>query len=113
MKSGTIKTPLGLFEYQTVSVNPFEFFTGVIREKVNGKPFLMASPLRALAVIEQRLNEYEITSENQQENALKEIMQEIILSALAEANFFEIGIFHGGTSLRLFYNLQQCFSFEW
>jgi hypothetical protein len=48
-KSGTIKTPLGLFEYQTISVNPFEFFTGVIREKVNGKHFLMASPLRALA----------------------------------------------------------------
>jgi len=60
-----------------------------------------------LSIIEQRLNEYEITTENQQENALKEIIQEIILSALAEANFFEIGIFHGGTSLRLFYNLER------
>jgi hypothetical protein len=40
---------LGLFEYQTVSVNPFKFFTGVYRFDKNGKPFLMASPLRALA----------------------------------------------------------------
>ena len=33
-----------------------------------------------LSIIEQRLNEYEINTENQQENALKEIMQEIIFS---------------------------------
>jgi hypothetical protein len=39
-----------------------------------------------LSIIEQRLNKYEINTENQQENALKEIMQEIILSALAETN---------------------------
>ena len=48
-KSLFYKTPLGLFEYQTVSVNPFNFFTGVSRFDNNGKPFLMASPLRALA----------------------------------------------------------------
>ncbi len=60
-----------------------------------------------LSIIEQRLNEYDINTENQQENALKEIMQEIILSALAETNFFDIGIFHGGTSLRIFYGLER------
>lgn len=60
-----------------------------------------------LSIIEQRLNEYEINTENQQENALKEIMQEIILSALAETNFFDIGIFYGGTSLRIFYGLER------
>jgi hypothetical protein len=42
------------------------------------------------SIIEKRLNEYEIDTEAQQENALKEITQEIILSALAEAQFFDV-----------------------
>ncbi|RKZ53979.1 MAG: nucleotidyl transferase AbiEii/AbiGii toxin family protein [Candidatus Parabeggiatoa sp. nov. 3] len=59
------------------------------------------------SIIEKRLNEYEIDTEAQQENALKEITQEIILSALAEAHFFDVGIFHGGTSLRICYGLER------
>ena len=35
-----------------------------------------------LSVIKQRLNEYDISTEIQQENALKEIIQEIILRDL-------------------------------
>ncbi|RKZ53978.1 MAG: hypothetical protein DRR16_12750 [Candidatus Parabeggiatoa sp. nov. 3] len=48
-KSLSYKTPLGLFEYQNISVDPAQFFTGVSREEVNGKTFWIASPLRALA----------------------------------------------------------------
>ena len=60
-----------------------------------------------LSIIEQRLKKYEINTETQQENALKEITQEIILGALAKVNFFEVGIFHGGTSLRILYGLER------
>jgi predicted nucleotidyltransferase component of viral defense system len=60
-----------------------------------------------LSIIEQRLKKYEINTETQQENALKEITQEIILGALAKANFFEVGIFHGGTSLRILYGISH------
>jgi predicted transcriptional regulator of viral defense system len=48
-KSVSYKTPLGLFKYQKISVDPVKFFTGVSREEVNGKNFLIAKPLRALA----------------------------------------------------------------
>ena len=48
-KSFSYKTPLGLFEYQKISVDPAKFFTGVFREELDGKTFWIAKPLRALA----------------------------------------------------------------
>ncbi len=41
------------------------------------------------------------------EDALKEILQEIILSALARTDFFSKAAFYGGTALRLFYGLDR------
>jgi hypothetical protein len=43
-------TPLGEYIYYQLPFNEYEFLTGVKRvEEVRGKPFLLASPLRALA----------------------------------------------------------------
>lgn len=43
-------TPFGAFTYYLSSVNEYEFLTGVTRiEEIEGEPFLIASPLRALA----------------------------------------------------------------
>jgi len=43
------KTPYGEFDYINVATKPYEFLTGVFRLTVADKPFLLASPLRALA----------------------------------------------------------------
>lgn len=42
-------TTLGEFEYIKIPFNTYEFLSGVVREEINGKPFLIATPLRALA----------------------------------------------------------------
>ncbi len=61
----------------------------------------------SIAVIQQRLLTYQAKSIVEQENALKEIAQEIALMALARAEFFTIAAFQGGTSLRILYGLER------
>ena len=56
-------------------------------------------------VIEQMLEKYEINNVEDEKNAIKEILQEIILSALSKVGFFQNAIFSGGTALRIFYKL--------
>ncbi|MBQ8472649.1 MAG: nucleotidyl transferase AbiEii/AbiGii toxin family protein [Bacilli bacterium] len=58
-------------------------------------------------VIEQMLNKYEIKNTNDEINALKEIIQEIVLSGLSRGNFFDEIAFYGGTALRIFYKLDR------
>lgn len=58
-------------------------------------------------IIEQMINGYNIRNTNDEINALKEIIQEIVLSGLSRANFFEEAAFYGGTALRIFYNLDR------
>ena len=43
----------------------------------------------------------------EEENALKEIVQEIMLFALWQADFFEVAAFQGGTSLRILHGLNR------
>lgn len=43
----------------------------------------------------------------EQESALKEILQEIALFALWRADFFEVALFQGGTSLRILHGLPR------
>jgi len=59
------------------------------------------------AVIEQMLNNYEIKNVNDEINALKEIIQEIVLSGLSRGGFFNDVAFYGGTALRIFYKLDR------
>lgn len=58
-------------------------------------------------IIEQMLSKYEIKNLNDEINALKEIIQEIVLSGLSRGGFFDESAFYGGTALRIFYNLDR------
>lgn len=58
-------------------------------------------------IIEQMLSKYEIKNTNDEINALKEIIQEIVLSGLSRGNFFDEVAFYGGTALRIFYKLDR------
>jgi len=58
-------------------------------------------------IINDRLKKYSPKTVEEEGDALKEILQEIILNGLSEANFFDKAIFHGGTCLRVIYNLPR------
>ena len=58
-------------------------------------------------IIEQMLSKYEIKNTTDEINALKEIIQEIILSGLSRSGFFKEAAFYGGTALRIFYGLDR------
>lgn len=53
------------------------------------------------------LAQYDTTSTTASINALKEIIQEIILSSLSKTDFFDKAAFYGGTALRIFHNLNR------
>jgi predicted nucleotidyltransferase component of viral defense system len=58
-------------------------------------------------VVEQMLDKYNPQSTEDYENALKEILQEIILLGLDRNGFFEKAAFYGGTALRIMYGLDR------
>lgn len=58
-------------------------------------------------IIEQMLSKYIIKNTNDEINALKEIIQEIVLSGLSRGGFFNEVAFYGGTALRIFYKLDR------
>ena len=58
-------------------------------------------------IIEQMLKSYEIKNTNDEINALKEIIQELVLSGLSRGGFFNEAAFYGGTALRIFYKLDR------
>lgn len=60
-----------------------------------------------IRIIEERIKEYNPTSKEEELNALKEIIQEIILSALSRAEFFKHAAFQGGTGLRIVHGLNR------
>lgn len=61
----------------------------------------------AIGIIQDRLTQYNCATPLDEENALKEITQEIALLALSRREFFQIAEFHGGTALRILYGLQR------
>lgn len=63
------------------------------------------------AGIEQMLEAYDIRDLYDRKNAMKEIMQEIVLCGLSRANFFQEAAFYGGTALRIFYGLDRFFRY--
>ncbi len=58
-------------------------------------------------MIQDRLNEYSCKSPMEEENAIKEIFQEICLAGLSRSGFFKKAAFQGGTCLRIFYQLPR------
>lgn len=63
--------------------------------------------MMSVEMIQQRLLEYDCKTLIDQENALKEIAQEIALMALSRAGFFRVAAFQGGTCLRILYGLER------
>lgn len=61
----------------------------------------------SVELIQERLLSYQCQTVLEQENALKEISQEIVLLALSRAGFFKIAAFQGGTCLRILYGLER------
>lgn len=59
------------------------------------------------AAIEQMLKSYNAENLYDKKNAMKEIMQEIVLCGLSRAGFFQKAAFYGGTALRIFYGLDR------
>ena len=61
----------------------------------------------SVEIIQERLNLYNCRSVQEEENAIREIAQEIILGGLSRAGFFKEAAFQGGTCLRIIYNLER------
>ena len=59
------------------------------------------------SVFELMLSKYTLNDNHQRENAVKEIIQEIVLSGLSRGGFFEKAVFYGGTCLRILYGLDR------
>lgn len=60
-----------------------------------------------MQVLDQMLKKYSLESIEDKKNAIKEIIQEIVLCGLARSNFFKDAAFYGGTALRIFYDLDR------
>ena len=59
------------------------------------------------AAVKQMLEAYHGETMYDGKNAMKEIMQEIVLCGLSRAGFFKKAAFYGGTALRIFYGLDR------
>ncbi len=53
------------------------------------------------------LEKYDLTDSNSSYDALREILQEMILLGLYDAGFFKYAAFYGGTALRILHNLPR------
>ena len=58
-------------------------------------------------VLNQMLSKYQINNIDDKKNAIKEIVQEIVLCGLSRGGFFKEAAFYGGTALRIFYGLDR------
>ncbi|MCP4374284.1 MAG: nucleotidyl transferase AbiEii/AbiGii toxin family protein [Deltaproteobacteria bacterium] len=57
--------------------------------------------------IEQMLDRYKLQTVHDHENALKEIIQEIVLLGLWRSKFYEKAVFYGGSALRILHKLDR------
>lgn len=60
-----------------------------------------------IEIIKGKLREYNPANAVEEENATKEILQEIALYGLWRADFFDVALFQGGTSLRILHGLPR------
>ena len=57
--------------------------------------------------VERMLSRYNCSTTRDTTNALREILQEIVLLGLWRSKFFEHAAFYGGTALRILYGLDR------
>jgi predicted nucleotidyltransferase component of viral defense system len=60
-----------------------------------------------IELIQRRLDSYNAAGPVEEEQAIKEILQEIALYALWRVGFFDVAAFQGGTSLRILHKLPR------
>lgn len=58
-------------------------------------------------VLTQMLSKYAINNIDDKKNAIKEVVQEVVLCGLSRGGFFRETAFYGGTALRIFYGLDR------
>jgi len=61
----------------------------------------------SVEIVQERLASYGCATALEEEQALREISQEIILAGLGRTDFFSRAGFHGGTCLRVFHSLDR------
>jgi len=59
------------------------------------------------SVLQSMINKYDIKNSTDEINAMKEIIQEIVICGLSRGGFFNEAAFYGGTALRIFYRLNR------
>ncbi len=59
------------------------------------------------SIVQSRLDSYRCQSSQDEENAMREIAQEVILGGLSRVGFFKKAGFHGGTCLRILYGMER------
>jgi Nucleotidyl transferase AbiEii toxin, Type IV TA system len=60
-----------------------------------------------IEIIKDKLAQYRANNALEEENATKEILQEVALYGLWRSDFFEVALFKGGTSLRILHGLPR------
>lgn len=61
----------------------------------------------SIDIVQSRLDSYRCETVQEEENAVREIAQEIVLSALSRSGFFRAAAFQGGTCLRILHGLKR------
>ncbi len=61
----------------------------------------------SIKLIQERLDSYASQSVQEEENAIREIAQEVVLAGLSRSGFFKYAAFQGGTCLRMLYGLER------
>lgn len=60
-----------------------------------------------MTIFEQMINNYNPKTLEEKKNAIKEVLQEVVLAGLSKTDFFNYAAFYGGTALRIFYGLDR------
>lgn len=63
--------------------------------------------MKSIDLLQRRLDSYSCSGEEEELNAIREILQELILAGLARTDFFTKAAFHGGTLLRIFEGIRR------
>jgi hypothetical protein len=67
----------------------------------------MAKGSGMIDILKEKLRQYAAANALEEENAVKEILQEVALYALWRGDFFNVALFQGGTSLRILHGLPR------
>jgi len=60
-----------------------------------------------MTIIQQMINKYNPITLEDKKNAVKEVLQEVVLAGLSKTDFFSHAAFYGGTALRLFNGMNR------